>query len=1049
MRKPSFPLSSSLLFVVVLAAICAAPLGALPLTFEQNRGQADAEVRFLARGSGYVLFLTRSSAVMKLGAAATDAPEEVISMKLRGASDVAPQGERRASTRTSYFLGSDPRQWRQDVPAYEKVRYPRVYRGIDLVYYGAEGAVEYGFEVSAGSDPGVIRLAFEGARSISVSREGDLVISTASGDVRQQRPFAYQLVNGEKRAVRADYVLRNRTEVGFRVGRYNRSLPLVIDPVVRFASYLGGNGNDTALAVATDAAGNSYIAGCTQSINFPGAPRAPRGGRDVFVTKLNRNGSAIVYTAFVGGAGAECAGGIAVAADGSAHITGYTESSDFPIRNAAQPQFGGALDAFVTTLDPTGANLYYSTFLGGSAFENNPQVGPIGSIAIGADGLTYVTGHTLSNDFPVTEGAAQRTSGGDIDAFVARIKTAPSVATTLQYASYLGGGSYDVGSGIAVDENRSAYVTGATRSSDFPVTARAFQKQYGGGSDAFITKLAAPVIASVAAPGDGFAYSSYVGGESYDSGESVIVDRRGQAHLAAYSDSIDYPTVRPLQTAHGGYFQSTNRGATWTKKNSGLQTSLIRAFAVDARRPGRIYAATLRGVYRSLDSGQTWQEANAGLPLNPARELDVLDVALDAEGVQLFAATRRGLFRSVDGGESWERRDAGLPDAGGSTDPSIVTVAIDPKTPTTVYAAVTAPAGGLVFKSVDAGRSWTAIDQSVTRGRITLFGRALVIDPQKPSTLYAGTFGSIYRSDDGGTTWTELQGGLPGSSVRAIAIHPTNTSILYAATITDVFKSTDRGATWRRSSAGVGDGIVTGLAMDPDDPSTLYLNKAGNSIARIAGAASTEVAATRIVNGGVFKTTDGGQQWFAVNEGLESNGGGGIAVQPGNSAIVHAGAQVVGDVVLTVFSADGASASVSTYFGGRDRDRPAQIAFGCGERVFVGGSTMSDDYPLLAPTQNARNGHLYPDAFVTEFSLTDGAAMKFSTFAGSPDEEEDTRGLAADCEGNVYLTGMTYSRVFPVVAPLQYFHGGGLVDGFVLKIDVDAARERRRRTVRH
>ncbi|HYO76385.1 MAG TPA: SBBP repeat-containing protein [Thermoanaerobaculia bacterium] len=813
--------------------------------------------------------------------------------------------------------------------------------------------------------------------------------------------------------------------------------------MVRYATYLGGNDEETPLSVAVDGEGNTYVAGCTHSPDFPGAAGARLGGADVFVSKIDRTGANIIYTAFLGGSGWECAGGIAVERDGSAHITGYTGSFEFPVRNAAQPQAAGSLDAFVATLEPSGAALRYSTFLGGSDFENNPEVGPVGNVTIGADGATYVTGHTRSADFPLTLNAVQRQYGDGIDAFVARIDTSLSGPVSLQYSTFLGGAALDTGAAVTVDDLRAIYVTGVTYSPDFPVTAAAFRPHYSGEGDAFVTKIATA--------GNALAWSTFAGGESLDHGEDVVVDAQGRAYLAAYVTSIDYPTVQPLQTAHGGFFKSNDGARTWNKRNSGLGTSLIKSIVFDPKRPNRVYAGTWRGMYRSDDGGETWRAVNAGLPINAGGTLNVSDVAIDADGVQLFAATWRGLYRSVDGGETWQPRDNGL----SRTNEGFVfaiAVEVDPKTPSTVYAASVAPAGGVVFKSIDSGATWTAIDASTPRGLIPLFGQALAVDPKQTSTVYAGSFGSIYRTDDAGTSWRELKNGLPNTSVYQIVVDPENPATVYVATITEVYKSSDRGETWRRASDGIGDGIVSGLVIDPQNPSILYLNKGGNSVGRIASTSTSSIAAgPDRVNGGIFKTTDGGQTWTAVNEGLESNGGGGIAIQPGNSSVIVAGEMVTVDIGLTRFSADGSSAEWSTYFGGRDRDMPAGMVLACGDRLFIGGSTMSDDYPLVRPTQNQRRGHLFHDAFVTELSFSAAAPeVKFSTFAGSPDEEEDTRDLAADCQGNVYLTGRTYSRNFPTIAALQPYHAGGMLDGFLMKIAVDGEKgpTTRRRSVR-
>ncbi|HEX6096551.1 MAG TPA: SBBP repeat-containing protein [Thermoanaerobaculia bacterium] len=1026
---------AGLLTVATLIAASSALAGTIrtPILFEENRGQAAPSARFLARAGASTLFLADDSAEMRL-AAGSDSPPDVLTMKLRGAMASAPRGEQRKSVAVHYFVGRGRNEWQTGIPVFGAVRYPNVYPKVDLLYHASGGALEYDFEVRPGGNPRAIRVAFEGARSVSLSERGELVVATGHATVHQPRPVAFQVVQGRRRPVAVDYALANGNEVEFRIGRYDRRRPLVIDPVIRYSTYLGGDGEDLALAVATDGGGNTYVAGCTQSTNFPHAP-GPASGKDAYVTKIDATGSAIVYTAILGGVFDDCAGGIAVAADGSASVTGYTRSEDFPIRNALQSAYGGSVDAFVSALAPDGT-LRYSSYLGGDDGENVPELGRGGAIAIDAEGAAYVTGHTGSFNFPVTAGAVQTTLASSIDAFVAKVDTTREGAESLLYATYLGGTSFDAASAIGVDRAGSAYVTGNTRSPDFPATPHALQRSYAGNrfGDAFLAKLD-PAGASLS-------YATYLGGSEWDTGEAVAVDDSGHAYVVATTMSIDFPTVQPLQTAGGGFFKSDDRGERWRKSNTGLRTSLIRALAADPAHPGRLYAGSDRGMYRSDDFGESWSESNSGLPLDASGELDVGDVVVDANG-RIFAGTEDGLYRSDDGGTSWVATGGGLPLSALGTI-AVGGLALDPQG-TTLYVQLTS-LGNNVHRSADAGRTWEAIDDSAPEGRLTVFNGALEVDPHRGS-IYAGSFGQIFRSDDGGATWQSLTNGLPYLPIYAIAFHPHDPNVIHAASITAVFTSTDRGATWTRTSDGLGDLIITDLLVDPDEPSTLYAIGEANGVARVAataGGVPRADADADPVNGGVFKSTDGGRHWRPANAGLESNGWGTLATPGGG--VIWAGAAVRADVAVTKLSPDGSRALFSTYVSGRDHDFPAGAVIRCGNRLVVAGSTVSNDYPLRAPIQSERRGHLFPDAFLTELSLS-GDAILFSTFAGSPDEEESTRGVAADCAGNIYLAGHTYARQFPLVSPLQPGHAGGGLDAFVMKVNVE--QEGRRRAVRH
>jgi hypothetical protein len=533
-------------------------LGRLPVRFERNDGQTDPRVRFLSRGPGYGLFLTSSEVVLSLDETPVPGPgplarralprqapgkTSVLRMRFAGArARPEVEGIDPLPARSHYFVGSDPKRWRADVPQYGRVTYRSLWKGIDLTFYGtAQGRLEWDFTVSPGADPKTIRLAFEGARSLRLDGEGNLVIRTEAGEVVQRRPHLYQDVGGVRTPRSGSWVLRGKRRAGFRVGGYDRTAPLVIDPVLVYSTYLGGGRDETALAVAADAAGNVFVTGWTSSTDFPTAGPPFQGSHagttDVFVAKLSPS-SGLVYSTYLGGGGTDYGTGIAVDVAGNAYITGETTSTDFPTAGPPfQPTSGGGHDAFVAKLSPT-SGLVYSTYLGGGGYD----VG--NGIAVDAAGSAYLTGATDSWDLPLAGLPFQITPGGGFDAFVAAL----GPTSTLVYSTYLGSVGEDVGLGVAADAAGNAYVTGKTDSASFPTAGPPFQASIGGSTDAFVAKLS---------PARGLAYSTFLGGADADAGSAIAVDGAGGALVAGDTLSTDFPTAGPpSQPSAGGYYDA-------------------------------------------------------------------------------------------------------------------------------------------------------------------------------------------------------------------------------------------------------------------------------------------------------------------------------------------------------------------------------------------------------------------------------------------------------------------------------------------------------------
>jgi uncharacterized protein (TIGR03437 family) len=537
----------------------AIPYSAAPLSFERNQGQAAAPVEFLARGRGYGLFLQADTAVLALRnpaqprpsripketletAAASGAPAEpvfpptVLKMHVVNANPAA-QGrvEQSLTSYSNYFLGNDPARWTVQVPHYARVAYADVYPGIDLVYYGQQGALEYDFIVHPGADPAGIRVAFEGVERSYIDQTGALVLQTAAGEVRQRQPVVYQEDQGERRPVAGRYTALGPNEFGFAVAAYDERKPLVIDPVLSYSTYLGGFDNEYGNGIEADAAGNAYVTGLTYSADFP--TKAPLqfslgGIANAFIAKYDASGR-LVYSTFLGGAGEDSGFVAGCDASGNVYVGGTTDSNNFPLTsNAYQNSRRGRLDGFLSKLSANGSTLLYSTFLGGTSDDT------VNSLALDAANNIYLTGQTLSVNFP-TRSPWQNGLKGTSDAFLAKFNT----DGTLAYSTYLGGSGREVGYGVTVDGANQALITGIVWSSDFP-TRNPFQAQLGGAVDAFVTKFNAT--------GSGLVYSTYAGGALDDGGYGIGVDAAGNAYVGGFSTSTNFPT----QNA----FQPTNRG---------------------------------------------------------------------------------------------------------------------------------------------------------------------------------------------------------------------------------------------------------------------------------------------------------------------------------------------------------------------------------------------------------------------------------------------------------------------------------------------------------
>jgi sugar lactone lactonase YvrE len=496
--------------------------GRIPLAFEENRGQTDPAVRYIARSGEYSVFLTGAKAVLTTRAGDV---RFAVSMQLAGARRTAePQPEDPLPGQTNYFIGNDPARWRRGVRQFGRVRVPEIRAGVDMAYHGSGRELEYDLIVAPGADSSDLRLRFDGAKSLRLDSDGDLVIHTAAGDLRQHAPLAWQASGGARRAVEVRHVLKGRREVVLKVGEYDRGLPLTIDPVVSYSTYLGGSGGNSINGVAVDSFGNAYITGTTSSLDFPVTSGAYAGGSsDAYIAKLNPGGTALIYATYIGGSSADSAAGIAVDSSGNAFITGATSSSDFPI------VFSGASSCATNSQCAFVAAVNSSGVISASRYLANSSLGA--GIAMDSSGNPYVTGST-SAAFPVTTGSFIMTKpSSSSTGFVAKLT--PSLV--VSYGTYLGGTNTDAPTAIAVDSSGHAFIAGAAQSANFPTTAGVLQTTYQGGGDVFVTELNAQGSAPV--------YSTLLGGSSFDAAVAIAVDSGGSTYVAGNTQSSDFPTT--------------------------------------------------------------------------------------------------------------------------------------------------------------------------------------------------------------------------------------------------------------------------------------------------------------------------------------------------------------------------------------------------------------------------------------------------------------------------------------------------------------------------
>jgi hypothetical protein len=519
---------------------------AIPLAFEANQGQTDPAVKYLARGNGYTAFLTADETVfaMRSGAhasarksgkkAADKAAQAAIRIKLAGANP-KPQivAENELPGHSNYFIGNDPSKWQAGVKQFARIAYREIYPGVDMAFHGQQRQLEFDFVVAPGASTAPIRFGVSGANKIAADADGNLVLSAAAGDILLHKPVAYQKKNDAREVVDSRFVLAGNT-VGFELGNFDHSRELVIDPSVSYTTYLGGNGEDDGHSIKVDGTGNAYVTGQTKSTNFPSAsPANYKGGFDVFVSKLSSDGTSLIYSTYIGGSQDDSGNSIAVDSTGNAYVAGGTLSTDFPVVGSGYKSASlGNLNAFVLELNSTGT-LSVSALVGGTLDD------VADGIAVDGQGV-YVVGSTASTDFPVVS-AYQSSIVGSSNGFIVKLNT---TLTTLAYSTYIGAGSGDVATAVAVDSSHNLYVVGSSANPGLLTTPGVVQPSNAGLSDVFVLALQASALNTPI-------YLTYLGGSNIDEGLGIAVDSSQDAYVTGLTGSSNFRTQSSLQTFKG------------------------------------------------------------------------------------------------------------------------------------------------------------------------------------------------------------------------------------------------------------------------------------------------------------------------------------------------------------------------------------------------------------------------------------------------------------------------------------------------------------------
>jgi photosystem II stability/assembly factor-like uncharacterized protein len=1065
--------------------------GQWPFFFESNVGQADGSILFVARARDHAVYLTPRGAILALAdrsgqearsprARSASAPrsDQQVELSFPGSqSQPLPRGVDPGGSQVHYLIGSDPDQWHRAVPTFARVRYEGVYPGVDLVYYGNERELEFDWIVAPGADPRGIAMHFQGGSALELDRQGDLIVPVGQSRLRQHRPVAYQVIHGVRREVSARYELKEALTVGFVVGPYDPHWPLIVDPVLSYSTYLGGDRADVGWSIVADPSGNAYIAGDTLSIfkklplsgfqtNFGGGTRY---GGDAFIAKLDDSGTNLFYLTYLGGAGLDGAVGLAVDSSGAAYVTGYTDSPDFPLAGVSgilQTNIAGTNDpvfkayqpdAFVAKLDPSGSNLVYSTYLGGEQSDTGID------IAVDPAGAAYVVGYTESAlvYWITNQVETRRCTNGvcgsakeDVGPNTSRLLIPTQMGTNLVK--------------VKINTNTPPFYTNTIEmifttnlvyarqtTVGFPLV-NPVQTNGAGLQDLFVCKISPD--------GSQLLYSTYLGGLENDFGTGVAVDGAGNATLSGWTESGNFPVTNAIQPVLGGGRDALvakfdpGGALLYSTYLGGLHNDAAYRVAVDPA--GNAYVVGSEGsadfpstpgprlkggVFRSLDGGASWSLMSSGLTHTVINTL----LSDPATPGLLYAGTPRGVYKSLDSGANWFGSSTGLANR------AISSLNFHASASTTIFAGTS---GGF-FRSQDAAGSWTNIAVGLGSGIVN----AMLFDPGTPTTISAGTASGFYKSVDDSTNWVALNKGLGNKNVLGLVRDPLDPALIYAATAGGVYRSTNYGTNWKSSSSGLSTHRTQAIAIDPTNSLLLYAGTSKGFYKTVNGATNWTIFTNGInkpsintllvdpalpstlyagTTNGLFKSLDSGSNWSLSQTNLDARdisllsfGGSSAVLYAATRATNYAGGS--NDAFVVKLVADGSAFAYAFTIGGTKNDEAWDVALDSSGNAFVAGNTSSKKFPTTGSTDKTQTNLIgKTDAFVMQVDPT-GVSNVFSIYLGGKGNDI-AHGLSLDGAGGIYLIGQTASSHFPVTNALQAKYASGHHDAFVLKLVPDA-----------
>jgi hypothetical protein len=969
--------------------------GQLPLSFEPNVGQARTGIDYIARGAGFSIYLSPVAATMALADTALSSRSgrpnaQVVRINLEGANrDSKASGGDRLPGVANYFVGSNPANWHSGVPTFSDVTYRAAYPGIDVVYHGQNGRVEFDFDVAAGADPSRILMGVNGAGRLDIDRDGDAEMRAGKNSIMLRKPAAWQTRDGIRHPIEVQYRIANGNKLAFALSAYDRSSALTIDPAITYSSYIGGS-LAQANAIAVDGIGNAYIAGwasdtcvaCETPFPATEGPAYAGGSSDAFVQVLNPTGTAVVYSTLIGGSDYDVANSIAVDSTGAAYVAGYTESPDFadPTNTTS---YGGNGDAWVAKFDPAGA-LLWARYIGSTGLDSaasiaipdgcttpcSPTVAGLtdssgfpvtngsfvgtedawvgqvaadgsalnfttllggshrsqaNSVAVDGGGSIYLTGAADTANFPSDLAAPAGNFGGTSDAFVLKLN---STGSSVSYRTFLGGGGFDEGTGIALvpgcASNCNAYVVGTTLSPDFPLTAGALaQRTFAGSADLFVAEL----DSTGSTP-----YITLLGGANglnLAAMNGIAVDSAGDAYVTGQTNSTAFPTSANHVEAsnlnpNGRLFASADdftdlEATNWTNTNGA-------PLAFQNNGSGTDYVGSTAGLFSSTDGINFTKLAATGLPAGAV-------TALDYEGgltpPVLFAGTPTGLFTSTDGGSTFSATGLGS---------HLVTLIADllakggkkvtrKLSNTQVFAGTTDE--GLQFSGMG-GSSFVACAGLQPPSAFEVF--SITSDPVSDVVL-AGTNHGVYSSSDVGV---DSPPDFTPTNFNFDAVFSMDADkvddVIYAGTLGD--------GLW----VSINDTEFNKASISRPDPSVFALGHDGGTTPTtiLAGVTSQNEST-------VFVSTNQGSTFAASATGVNNVGG---SIQAVNSNL--AGTSLQRDAFVTEINPSGSAILFSSYFGGPSFDTGAGVAVNpAGSTIYLAGATFSSTGFPIEPQPGA------------------------------------------------------------------------------------------------